>query len=163
MQPTDDALEVMVGQLLEVRNLTLAVAESCTGGLIGHRFTNVPGSSGYFRGAVIAYANDVKESLLGVRSKTLAEHGAVSEQTAREMAAGVREAVSADVGVSVTGIAGPGGGTGEKPVGLVFVALVAEDVQRAEKHLFRGNRWTNKMHSADAVFRLLQSYLEGLS
>lgn len=163
MQPTDDALEVVVGRLLEVRNLTLAVAESCTGGLIGHRITNVPGSSHYFRGAVTAYAYDVKESLLGVRSRTLAEHGAVSEQTAREMAAGVRDAVSADVGVSVTGIAGPGGGTGEKPVGLVFVALAAEHVQQAERHVFRGDRWTNKMCSAEAVFKLLQRYLEGIS
>src|SRR2546423_15017 len=103
------ALEVVVGQALLAHHLTMAVAESCTGGLIGHRITNVAGSSTYFLGGVISYAYDAKERLLGVSHDTLYDFGAVSEQTAREMARGARRALGADVAVSVTGIAGPGG------------------------------------------------------
>lgn len=161
MHPTEDDLEITVGRLLRARGLTLATAESCTGGLVSHRVTNVPGSSDYFRGAVVAYADDVKQTLLLVRGRTLADHGAVSEQTAREMAQGVRRALGADVGVSVTGIAGPTGGTAEKPVGLVYVALAAPDGVWVERYIWPGDRLENKARSADAVLDLLRRYLEG--
>lgn len=161
MSPTEGDLEITVGQLLRDRGLTLAVSESCTGGLISHRVTNVPSSSDYYRGSITAYACDVKETLLHVRSETLAHHGAVSEQTAREMAEGVRRAIKADVGVSVTGIAGPTGGTPEKPVGLVYVALAAPDGEWVERHVWAGDRQGNKAQSADAALDLLRRYLEG--
>jgi PncC family amidohydrolase len=161
MSPTTQDLEITVGRLLREQGLTLAVAESCTGGLVGHRITNVPGSSDYYRGSITAYACDVKETLLHVRSETLTDHGAVSEGTAREMAQGVRQAIGADVGVSVTGIAGPIGGTPEKPVGLVYIALVAPDGEWVERHVWTGDRVENKARSADAALDLLRRYLEG--
>jgi PncC family amidohydrolase len=160
MSPTEDDLEIAVGRLLREQGLTLAVAESCTGGLVGHRITNVPGSSDYYRGSITAYACDVKEALLHVRGETLADHGAVSEQAAREMAEGVRRAIGSDVGVSVTGIAGPTGGTAGKPVGLVYIALVAPDGEWVERHVWAGDRLENKARSADAALDLLRRYLE---
>ena len=153
-------LEVVVGRLLAQRGLTLAVAESCTGGLIGHRITDVPGSSAYYQGSITAYSYDVKEMVLHVRHDTLYHYGAVSEQTAREMAQGVRRAFRADVGLSVTGIAGPGGGMPGKPVGLVYVALTAPDGEWVERHVWSGNRWENKARSAEAALDLLRRYLE---
>jgi nicotinamide-nucleotide amidase len=116
MNSSREALEVMIGQLLQKHRLTLATAESCTGGLIGHRLTDVPGSSDYFLGGIIAYSNEIKERLLGVQLETLQAHGAVSAETAIEMARASR-VLGADVAVSVTGIAGPGGGTADKPSG----------------------------------------------
>ncbi len=160
MPPRENDVEVVVGRLLRARGLTLAVAESCTGGLVGHRITDVPGSSDYFRGSVTAYADDVKEKLLAVRRETLAEHGAVSADVALEMAAGVRQAMVADVSLSTTGIAGPGGGTGEKPVGLVYVALVTGEGEWVERYVFPGGRRSNKADSAQAVINLLRRYLE---
>jgi PncC family amidohydrolase len=154
-------LEVVVGRLLREQGLTLALSESCTGGLVGHRVTNVPGSSDYYRGSIVAYASDVKEKLLNVRSETLANYGAVSEQTAREMARGARHLIDADLGVSVTGIAGPTGGTQEKPVGLVYVGLVAPDGEWVERSVWEGDRWQNKAQSAEAALDLLRRYLEG--
>jgi PncC family amidohydrolase len=161
MLAIEDDLEITVGQSLREQGLTLAVSESCTGGLVSHRITNVPGSSDYFRGSITAYACDVKETLLHVRSETLANYGAVSEQTAREMAEGVRWAIETDVGVSVTGIAGPTGGTPGKPVGLVYIALVAPDGEWVERHVWVGDRQENKARSADAALDLLRRYLEG--
>jgi len=155
-------LEEEIGQLLIQHKLTLAVAESCTGGLVSHRLTNVPGSSAYFLGGVLAYAYDAKEHLLGVQHITLDEHGAVSEPTAREMARGVRRALGADVGMSVTGIAGPSGGMPGKPVGLTWLALSARDCERAERQVWGGDRIANKEHSAEAVLALLKDYLENL-
>ena len=156
-------IEEMIGQLLLARHYTLAVAESCTGGLVGHRLTNVAGSSAYFLGGVVAYAYDAKEHLLDVNHNTLYDFGAVSEQTAREMARGVRRALGADVGVSVTGIAGPGGGLPGKPVGLTWVALSARDVELAEQYLWTGDRLTNKELSAEAVLKLVLAHLESLA
>lgn len=156
------SLEAHIGQLLTQHKLTLAVAESCTGGLIGHRLTNVPGSSGYFLGGVVAYAYDAKEHLLGVNHNTLYEFGAVSEQTARAMARGVRRVVGADVGVSVTGIAGPGGGMPGKPVGLTWIALSAREVERAKHYVWDGDRITNKEKSAEASLAMVKEYLESL-
>jgi PncC family amidohydrolase len=159
--PQENDLEILVGRLLTQRGLTFAAAESCTGGLLGHRITNVPGSSAYYQGSITAYSYDVKEQLLHVRHDTLYNYGAVSDQTAREMARGVRRALRADIGVAVTGIAGPGGGMPEKPVGLVYVALAAEDGEWVERHVWNGDRWENKVRSAEAALDLLRRYLEG--
>jgi PncC family amidohydrolase len=157
MQSTD--LEKQIGELLSERGWTLAVAESCTGGLLGHRITNVSGSSSYFRGGVISYSNEVKESILGVPEETLIEHGAVSEETAQAMAQGARRLLGTDVALSVTGIAGPTGGTTEKPVGLVYVGLAAEGADLWEKHIWQGDRAQNKEQSAEAALKLLLKYL----
>jgi len=154
-------LEVNVGRLLKQLGLNLAVAESCTGGLVGHRITNVPGSSDYYLGGVTAYSNEIKALVLQVRRDTLARHGAVSEQTALEMARNVRRIFRAGAGLAVTGIAGPGGGAPEKPVGLVYVALAAARGDWVERHVWGGDRLQNKAHSADAVLDLLRRYLEG--
>lgn len=153
-------LESQVGELLGRHGLTLATAESCTGGLIAHRLTNIPGSSSYFVGGVVAYAYEAKEALLGVRRETLMQYGAVSEQVALEMARGVRQRLGADLGLSVTGIAGPGGGTPEKPVGLTYIALVGPQGERCERHTWPGDRWENKTLSAEAALRLLLTYLQ---
>jgi PncC family amidohydrolase len=160
-QDTELALEEKVGRLLVQRGLTLALAESCTGGLIGHRITDVPGSSDYFIGSVVAYAYQVKERVLGVRHETLYEHGAVSEQVALEMACGARRLLATDVALAVTGVAGPGGGTPEKPVGLVYVALSARDAERCQQHVWPFDRAGNKAASANAALTLLLEYLEG--
>jgi PncC family amidohydrolase len=162
-----EALEVEVGKWLLKRNLKLVAAESCTGGLIGHLITNVPGSSEYYLGSVTAYAYEAKERLLGVSQETLATFGAVSAETVLEMAAGVRRALSADfscdqvIGVSVSGIAGPGGGMPGKPVGLVWIGLSAPDYQRAWKYVWDGNRVQNKESSAYQALRLVLDYLQG--
>lgn len=153
-------LEEIVGQLLSKQGLTIAVAESCTGGLIAHRLTNVSGSSAYFLGGVVAYANEVKEQVLGVSGETLAAHGAVSEQCAREMARGVRRLLGADVAISATGIAGPTGSTPQKPVGLVYVALAAPDAECGECHVWQGDRLQNKQQTAEAALEMLRQYLE---
>ena len=119
----DESLEAVVGRLLEEKGKTIAVAESCTGGLIAEKLTDVPGSSAYFFGGIVAYANSAKQGLLGVPESLIAEHGAVSEPVARAMAHGARERFGADIGVATTGISGPGGGSEEKPVGLVYLAI----------------------------------------
>ena len=157
-----EPLEIRVGQALLQLGMTLAVAESCTGGLIGHRITNVAGSSIYFMGGVVSYSYDAKEHLLGVSHQTLYEFGAVSEQTAREMARGVRRALGTDVGLAVTGIAGPGGGLPDKPVGLTWVALSARDADRAREFTWTSDRLGNKTQSAEAALALLHDYLQGL-
>lgn len=153
-------LSVRLGEICRSRGLTLAVAESCTGGLVMDLVTDTPGSSAYFLGGIVAYHNVVKERLLGVRAETLAEHGAVSEPTAREMAQGVRARLEADVGIAVTGIAGPTGGTPEKPVGLVYVAVSSPWGAACERHLWSGGRLENKHLSALAALRLALRHLE---
>lgn len=153
-------LEEIVGRLLTGQKLTLGVAESCTGGLIAHRLTNVPGSSNYFLGGIVAYAYDVKERVLNVRHDTLYEHGAVSRETALEMARGARRLLGSDVAIAVTGIAGPSGGTPEKPVGLVYIALSARDFERCERYVWSGDRLQNKQQSSEAALRILRQYLE---
>jgi nicotinamide-nucleotide amidase len=136
----EDTMADVVGRLLRQRGQTLAVAESCTGGLIGKMLTDASGSSDYFRGGVLAYANDLKRDLLGVNESMLIEHGAVSEPVAQAMAEGVRLRANADYALSVTGIAGPTGGTQEKPVGLVYLALASEEGTQVFRHLLPGTR-----------------------
>jgi PncC family amidohydrolase len=155
-----DTLEQIVGRMLAERKLTLAVAESCTGGLLGHRITNVAGSSEYFEGGVIAYSYDAKERLLSVHHDTLYEHGAVSPETALEMARGARKALGADIGLSITGIAGPGGGLPGKPIGLTFIGLSARNVERVERFIWESDREGNKILSADAALEMLKEFLD---
>jgi PncC family amidohydrolase len=159
---TNELLEITAGRLLLKHRLTLATAESCTGGLIGHRLTNVPGSSEYFLGGIIAYANVIKERVLSVSRQTLDTHGAVSAETAVEMARGARRMLGVDIAISVTGIAGPGGGTPEKPVGLVYIALAAPDFERVEQFVWNQDREGNKWESAEAALRLVLEYLPSL-
>ncbi len=155
-----EQLESEVGRLLTERGWTVSTAESCTGGLISHLLTNVSGSSNYVAGGVVAYSNQIKERVLGVSHETLVEHGAVSEPTARQMARGARRLFHTDVALSATGIAGPTGGTPDKPVGLVYIALSARDAERCERHVWQGDRLTNKEQSARAALRMLLEYLE---
>jgi nicotinamide-nucleotide amidase len=153
-------MEQVVGQLLRERGATVAVAESCTGGLIGHRLTNVAGSSAYFLGDIVAYSNAVKESLLRVRKETLAAHGAVSEEVAREMALGVRNLAGSTVGVAVTGIAGPEGGTPEKPVGTVCFGLATPERAYGARYQLWGNReWIKLLSSQIALDWIRRSQL----
>lgn len=161
MRLNGEDVEVAVGRMLRERELTLALAESCTGGLLGYRITRVPGSSDYYRGTVVAYATDVKERVLGVDREVLLEHGAVSEMTVREMACGVRELMDADVALAVTGIAGPGGGMPEKPVGLVYVGLVVPEGEVVERYVFGGDREENRARSVEVALALMRRYLEG--
>jgi nicotinamide-nucleotide amidase len=156
-------LEVSVGELLRRRGLRLATAESCTGGLLSHLITNVPGSSTYFMGGVVSYAYEAKVRLLGVRWSTLEKYGAVSQETALEMASGVRKALAADVGVSISGIAGPGGGTPEKPVGLTWIGLSTPDADEAWSYTWKGDRLQVKEQSARQAMQLLVDYLGGIS
>jgi PncC family amidohydrolase len=123
--------------------------------------TNVPGSSDYFLGGIISYANGVKERLLGVRRETLGKFGSVSEETVREMARGARQALQAEIGLAISGIAGPGGGTAEKPVGLVWIGLSAPDGEQARRFLFAGDRAEVKSQAAQAALQLLVDYLRG--
>jgi PncC family amidohydrolase len=155
----EEQLENTVGELLQLQGLTLSLAESCTGGLLGHRLTNVPGSSDYFVGGVVAYSYSAKERVLDVHHDTLYDHGAVSEQTALEMARGARRLFGSDVALSVTGIAGPGGGMPGKPVGLVYIALSARDQEACHRFVWEGDREANKAHSAQAALELLVAYL----
>ncbi len=152
-------IEAQVATLLTSQGLTLATAESCTGGLLGYRLTSVSGSSAYYLGGFVAYADDAKEWLLGVQHKTLVAHGTVSEQTAQEMARGARQRLRADLGISITGIAGPTGGTPEKPVGLVYIALSAPDTELCRRYVWQGDRVANREQSAEAALRLLHSHL----
>ncbi len=147
--------EENVGVRLRERGWTVATAESCSGGLIAHRLTNVAGASSYFLGGVVAYANAVKESALGVRPESLRDHGAVSEAVAREMAEGVRRRFGVDVAVAVTGIAGPDGGTAEKPVGLVHMAVAGPSGTRAEHRVFAGDRDAIKRQAAERALEML--------
>ncbi|MCL6453419.1 MAG: competence/damage-inducible protein A [Alicyclobacillus sp.] len=143
-----DTLPVAVGRALTARGETLAAAESCTGGLLSSMITSVPGASAYFLGGCVAYANPVKERVLGVAAQTLQSHGAVSEATAIEMAHGVRELCGSTFGIATTGIAGPDGGTTDKPVGLVYVAIAGPDERRAFRLQLRGSREQIRLRAA---------------
>lgn len=156
-----NSLEYQIGTLLHERKMKLSLAESCTGGLIGNRITDVPGSSEYFWGSVVAYAYEAKVALLGVSWDTLNTRGAVSRETVLEMARGTRNVLGTDIGVSVSGIAGPGGGTDEKPVGTTWIAVAAFDGEWSRLFHFSGDRTQNKQAAADAALQFLLDYLEG--
>jgi PncC family amidohydrolase len=149
-----------LGERLLALGGTICTAESCTGGLILHRLTNIPGSSAYVLGGVVAYANSVKQHLLNVRQGTLIAYGAVSEPVATEMAQGVRQVIGADWALSVTGIAGPGGGTTEKPVGLVYIGLAGPDERLVvERYQWDGDRESIKQQSATAALQLALTHI----
>ncbi len=154
---SDLAAQVLAG--LRVNTWRLATAESCTGGLVGHLLTEIPGSSESYLGGVVAYDNAVKRDVLGVSDQTLLAAGAVSDVCAVEMAAGARRLLGAEVAVSTTGIAGPGGGTIEKPVGLVYIAVVAPTGSRCERYIFDGNRSDNKNQAARRGLELILELL----
>jgi PncC family amidohydrolase len=164
---TSISLEAKIGELLKDRKMKLTFAESCTGGLVGHRITNIPGSSEYYLGSVTAYAYEVKEQLLGVKHETLMTFGAVSRECVIEMARGVRSALSGGfpldsiLGMSISGIAGPGGGTPDKPVGTVWVGMSAADGEWAWRFCWKGDRIKNKEDSAQAALQLVVYYLQG--
>lgn len=157
----NEEMEEVVGQRLLEKGLTLSVAESCTGGQIGHRLTNVSGSSEYYQGGVVAYSNQAKVDLLSVRDETLARYGAVSGPVAQEMADGVRNRFSTDLGLSVTGIAGPAGGTSQKPVGTVHVGLAHGAHVFSGHYRFWGNRVQVKQQSATMALDWVRRYLHG--
>ncbi len=155
----DDNLESVTGQLLMQRGYTVTLAESCTGGLVSHRLTNVPGSSGYYMRGAVTYSNEAKQEVLGVPHKLLADHGAVSWQTAVAMAEGAKRWGKTDFGVSITGIAGPGGGTEEKPVGLVYAAVAGPGSTTWQEFRFYGDRQMIKDRTALNVINMLRQYI----
>jgi len=156
----DITLEEVIGKLFQEGNLSLVTAESCTGGLIAKRITDIPGSSNYFLGSVVAYDNSVKEKLLNVPYEILRDYGAVSEQTAFAMAKGVQKLLKADLALSITGIAGPDGGSREKPVGLVYISLVGQNINVCKKYIFTGNRQDIRWRSTTLALNLLRRSLE---
>ncbi|MEE9498829.1 MAG: competence/damage-inducible protein A [Nitrospinaceae bacterium] len=155
----DETLEGNIGDLLKKKKGTLAVAESCTGGLIGHRLTNVSGSSEYFLEGAATYSNEAKQIRLGVDPALIEAHGAVSEEVATAMAEGIRQKSGSDFGLAVTGIAGPTGGTPDKPVGLTFIAVTGPQGTRCEQFRFHQDRVRNKERAAQAALNLLRLYL----
>jgi nicotinamide-nucleotide amidase len=156
----DDSMESVVVGLLTRQGKTLALAESCTGGLIANRITNVPGASRVFIAGLVTYSNDAKQSLLGVRRESLEAHGAVSETVAREMAEGARARLGTDYAISVTGVAGPSGGTADKPVGTVFMAVARRDGQTLVRRQFNNfDRETFKFVTSQQALTLLREQL----
>ena len=157
----ETSLELRVGNLLKQKHLTLATAESCTGGLIAHLLTNIPGSSEYFLGGIVAYSYQAKAHLLNVAWDTLNTNGAVSKETVLEMAIGARNKLKTDIAISVSGIAGPGGGTPDKPVGTTWVWLATQNAAEARRFIWDGDREQNKKYSAEAALQFILDYLEG--
>jgi len=152
-------LERLIGKSLREQGLKLALAESCTGGLLSSMITDVAGSSDYFLGSVVAYDNGVKQTELGVKATTLKKYGAVSKETVLEMARGVRKRLQADISAAITGIAGPGGGSHEKPVGLVFIAVSKGRTTEVQRFVFKGGRKSIKKQSAEAALSMLAEAL----
>jgi len=156
----DEVPERIVGTLLKEQRLTVATAESCTAGLVAGRLANVPGASEYLLGGLVAYTNEMKQSLLGVPAETLTRYGAVSEETAVAMAEGVRRVTGADIGIGVTGIAGPDGGSADKPVGLVYIAVVGEERVICRRFFFPGDRFAVRQGTVNASLQILRTLLE---
>ncbi|MDQ3108522.1 MAG: competence/damage-inducible protein A [Bacteroidota bacterium] len=157
----DDKLEKIIGDLLKKEKKTLSTAESCTGGLVAHKLTSVPGSSEYYWGSIVSYSYDVKTSELNVPSKMLEQFGAVSEETVKQMAIGVRERLHTDYSIAISGIAGPDGGTEEKPVGTVWIAVAKEDFVFAKKFQFGDNRERNILRSSISALAMLRKMMLG--
>lgn len=158
----NDTLEDLVAKLLREKNQTLAVAESCTGGLISHRLTNIPGISEFLERGIVSYSNTAKIGVLGVDPEIIAQYGAVSKETALAMAKGVKEISKTSLGLAVTGIAGPTGGSEEKPVGLVFISLFTGQGGQYQRYIFPGDRTNIKNRTAHTALFMLKNYLEGL-
>ena len=156
------SLEQEIGDLLLKKKLTLGVVESATGGLLSHLITNVSGSSDYYKGSVTAYSNETKTKLVGVKAATITKYGAVSAQAAEEMALGGRKVLAVDICLSDTGIAGPGGATQGKPVGLFYIGLSHQGGTYSRKHIFTSDREQNKRAAAEAALGWLKEYLVGL-
>lgn len=152
-----------VGNLLRQKGLTLGVVESASGGLISHLITNVAGSSDYYRGSVTAYSNEVKIKVVGVREETISQYGAVSAQVVEQMAQGGRQVLGADICLADTGIAGPGGATPTKPVGLFYIGLAHQAGTYSQQHHFQGSREQNKLAAAEKALSWLQEYLMSLA
>ncbi len=157
-----DSVEEIVAKLLFKLNKTISTAESCTGGLMAHKLTNIPGISQYFERGVVSYSNCSKHELLQVKTDTIRKYGAVSEQTAKEMAQGIRISSGSDIGVSITGIAGPDGGTPEKPVGLVYIGYSDSNTGYVEEHFFNGERIDIKERSVNSAFHLVRRMIQNL-
>ncbi|HEY6906275.1 MAG TPA: nicotinamide-nucleotide amidohydrolase family protein, partial [Ignavibacteriaceae bacterium] len=159
----DELLEEVIGKILKERGLTLAVAESCTGGLISNMLTNISGSSTYFERGIVSYSNVAKVEILKVNEDMIVENGAVSIEVARQMAEGVKAISGTDLGLSTTGIMGPTGATADKPVGLVYIGICDEKVCTAKEFQFGDNRLLNKQRAAQAALELLRRHLLGIS
>jgi PncC family amidohydrolase len=158
-----EALEALARELVglaDERNITIGAAESCTGGMVAAALTAVPGASEVFKGAIVSYANEVKVALLDVRSETLFKEGAVSEKVALEMARGACRSLYADYAVSITGVAGPGGGSARKPVGTVWIAVVGGREERAMLHRFAGTREQIRLASTEAALQKLLLFIQ---
>ena len=155
----DKELLDKISNLLKKLNLKVATAESCTGGLVAHSLTNISGSSDYFDRGVVSYSNISKSEMLGVSEKILNEYGAVSEQVAKAMAEGVRKCSNVDIGLATTGIAGPTGGTKDKPVGLVYIAVSTSKDTKVKRFQFSGDRLENKARTCNAALKMLLDYL----
>ena len=158
---TEKPKELQIGTLLHERGLKLATAESCTGGLVADRITNIPGSSEYFLGGIVAYSYEAKVALLHVSWDTLQQYGAVSREVVLEMAIGARKVMQADIAVSISGIAGPGGGLPDKPVGTTWFGLSTIDGNWARTFIWEGDRLQNKALSAEAALQFITDYLKG--
>jgi len=156
----DNELLNKVSYKLKILNLKIATAESCTGGLLAHLLTNISGSSEYFDRGIVSYSNHAKQELLDVSEKTIQEYGAVSIQTAKAMANGIREKSNVNIGISITGIAGPTGGTKEKPVGLVYIGIADSKNVYVKKFLFSGSRLQNKESTCNAALKMLLNHIK---
>jgi PncC family amidohydrolase len=159
---SESSLEVKLGQLLRAHGMRLATAESCTGGLLADRITDIPGSSDYFLGGFVSYAYEAKVASLGVSWDTLHKYGAVSRETVLEMARGARSALGSDIAISVSGIAGPSGGLPEKPVGTTWIGMTTPTGEQAQEYYWNGDRRENKQLSAEAALKMVIEYLEKL-
>ncbi len=156
----DENILKKVSNYLIDKKLKIATAESCTGGLIAHTLTNISGSSNYFDRGIVSYSNNAKSELLEVSKELLEEYGAVSELVAKEMAENIRKLSKVDIGLSTTGIAGPTGGSREKPIGLVYIGISTKNYKKIKKFLFKGDRIDIKMSTCNAALKMLYNYLE---
>ena len=147
-----------IADILKKKHMKITISESCTGGMLGAMITSIPGSSAFFSGGIIAYSNAVKEQF-GVSGKTLAHYGAVSVQTAREMASSIRDKMNSDIGIGITGIAGPGGSTKKKPVGLVYIALSTKKIEQVKQFIFNGRRSMIRRQACEKALDIIVDYL----
>lgn len=157
-----DEIEKTIGTILSNKRMTLGVIESATGGLISHRITNVAGSSDYYKGSITAYSNEIKNRIVGVKAETLEIYGSVSARTAEELASGGKRVLEVDICIADTGIAGPGGATPDKPIGLFYIGLSHKNTTFNRKHIFTGDREQNKKEAAETALQILKEYLESL-